>query len=232
MLETLRCSRTHCSLNIANISSDRDTMSLAYVPTLFDPLTIGSLHEAFERAARNAMAAGFDGVTIHGANGYLLDQFLQDGSNHRTDAYGGSVENRARLMLEVTDAVAAVWGPERVGMHLAPRSPSNSVSDSNPAMTFGYVARELGRRGLGFLFGKFHGCYAICPAGAGSLARLACLYRRAAPATTAGKASKARIVAVDRPAFSITPPSTAPKMPPSRPMPSIQPTPEARAWVG
>jgi 2,4-dienoyl-CoA reductase-like NADH-dependent reductase (Old Yellow Enzyme family) len=113
---------------------------------------LAGIVEAFAEAARNALAAGFDGVTLHGANGYLLDQFLQDGSNRRTDTYGGPVENRARLMLEVTDAVTAVWGPQRVGMHLAPRSPSHSVSDSDPAHTFGYVARELGSRHLGFLF--------------------------------------------------------------------------------
>ena len=77
--------------------------------------------EAFRKGARNAKAAGFDGVEIYGANGYLLDQFLQDGSNKRTDRYGGSIENRARLMLEVTDAVVSVWGAGRVGMHLAPR---------------------------------------------------------------------------------------------------------------
>jgi 2,4-dienoyl-CoA reductase-like NADH-dependent reductase (Old Yellow Enzyme family) len=119
------------------------------------PLTraeIGAVADAFGRAARNAKDAGFDGVTIHGANGYLLDQFLQDGTNKRSDEYGGSIENRARLMLWVADAVAKVWGPQRVGMHLAPRSPSHSVSDSDPAQTFGYVARELGRRRLGFLF--------------------------------------------------------------------------------
>ncbi|PWK37467.1 alkene reductase [Cupriavidus plantarum] len=106
----------------------------------------------FARGAANAKAAGFDGVTIHAANGYLLDQFLQDGSNQRTDAYGGPVENRARLLLEVADAVAAVWGPGRVGVHLAPRSPSHSMADSNPSATFGYVARELGQRKIGFLF--------------------------------------------------------------------------------
>ena len=78
--------------------------------------------EAYGKGAENALAAGFDGVEIHGANGYLLDQFLQDGSNKRTDAYGGPIENRARLMLEVTDAVVSVWGPGRVGMHLAPRA--------------------------------------------------------------------------------------------------------------
>jgi 2,4-dienoyl-CoA reductase-like NADH-dependent reductase (Old Yellow Enzyme family) len=107
--------------------------------------------EAYRLGAENAERAGFDGVEIHGANGYLLDQFLQDSSNHRTDEYGGPIENRARLMLEVADAVASVWGPKRVGMHLAPRGDAHSMGDSNPAATFGYVARELGRRGLAFL---------------------------------------------------------------------------------
>jgi 2,4-dienoyl-CoA reductase-like NADH-dependent reductase (Old Yellow Enzyme family) len=101
--------------------------------------------------AENAKLAGFDGVEIHGANGYLLDQFLQDGSNHRTDAYGGSVENRARLLLEVTDAVVGIWGRGRVGVHLAPRGGNGGISDSNPRETFSYVARELGKRRIAFL---------------------------------------------------------------------------------
>ncbi len=106
---------------------------------------------AFRKGAENAKLAGFDGVEIHGANGYLLDQFLQDGSNHRTDIYGGSIENRARLMLEVTDACIAVWGAGRVGMHLAPRRDSHDMGDSDPKATFGYVARELGKRGIAFI---------------------------------------------------------------------------------
>ena len=107
--------------------------------------------EAFHKGALNAKAAGFDGVEIHGANGYLLDQFLQDTSNQRTDAYGGSIENRARLMLEVADAVASVWGAGRVGMHLAPRADVHDMGDSDLPATFGYVARELGKRKLAFL---------------------------------------------------------------------------------
>jgi len=90
-------------------------------------------------------------VELHGANGYLLDQFLQDGANRRTDDYGGSVENRARLMLEAVDAAVSVWGADRVGLHLAPRGDSHDMKDSDPAATFGYVAREAGRRGLAFL---------------------------------------------------------------------------------
>ncbi|RTL85063.1 MAG: alkene reductase [Hyphomicrobiales bacterium] len=112
--------------------------------------------EAYRRGAENARAAGFDGVEIHGANGYLLDQFLQDGANKRTDRYGGSIENRARLMLEVTDAVVEVWGRGRVGMHLAPRGDAQSMGDSDPKATFGYVARELGRRGIAFICAREH----------------------------------------------------------------------------
>ena len=107
--------------------------------------------EEFRQGAQNAKEAGFDGVEIHGANGYLLDQFLHSGSNHRTDQYGGSLENRARLMLEVADAVSSVWGAGRVGMHLAPRGDVMSMDDANPAETFLYVARELGLRKLAFL---------------------------------------------------------------------------------
>jgi len=106
---------------------------------------------AYRKGAVNAKLAGFDGVEVHGANGYLLDQFLQDGSNKRTDAYGGAIENRARLLLEVTDACIDVWGAGRVGVHLAPRRDSHDMSDSTPAETFGYVARELGKRGIAFI---------------------------------------------------------------------------------
>lgn len=106
---------------------------------------------AYRTGAENAQRAGFDGVEIHGANGYLLDQFLQDKTNRRTDAYGGPVENRARLMLEVADAVIAVWGADRVGMHLAPRGNAHDMGDSDPLGTFRYVAGELGRRRLAFI---------------------------------------------------------------------------------
>lgn len=120
-------------------------------PRALEREEIPGIIEAFRRGAENAMAAGFDGVEIHGANGYLPDQFLQDKTNHRTDDYGGSIENRARLMLEVTDAAISVWGASRVGMHLAPRCDIHDMGDSDPAATFGYVARELGRRGLAFI---------------------------------------------------------------------------------
>ncbi len=99
----------------------------------------------YKRAAENAIDAGFDGVEIHGANGYLLDQFLRDGSNQRGDAYGGSVKNRARLMLEVTEAVCGAAGAERVGIRLSPLQPFNDMRDSNPEATFSYVVEQLNR---------------------------------------------------------------------------------------
>ena len=121
------------------------------VPRALETEEVVEVVEAFRKGAANAKAAGFDGVEVHGANGYLIDQFLQDGSNKRTDRYGGSIENRARLMLEVTDAVISVWGAGRVGMHLAPRGDAHDMGDSDLATTFGYVAAELGRRKLAFL---------------------------------------------------------------------------------
>ena len=107
--------------------------------------------EDYRNGARNAKLAGFDGVEIHGANGYLLDQFLQDNSNNRTDEYGGSIENRARLMLEVTQAIIDVWGANHVGMHLAPRCDAQSMGDSQPLQTFSYIARELGKLNIAFI---------------------------------------------------------------------------------
>ncbi len=120
-------------------------------PRALETEEIPGIVEAYRRGAENALEAGFDGVELHGANGYLLDQFLQDSSNHRTDEYGGSIENRARLLLEATDAAISVWGASRVGVHLAPRGDSHSMGDSDPLATFGYVARELGRRKIAFL---------------------------------------------------------------------------------
>jgi len=112
---------------------------------------IPGLIEDYRRAARNAIAAGFDGVQIHAANGYLIDQFLRDGSNHRDDAYGGSPENRARLLLEVTRAVADEIGSERTAVRLSPNGDSQGVIDSDPETLFALVARELGRIGIAFL---------------------------------------------------------------------------------
>lgn len=120
-------------------------------PRALDLAELPGIVADFERGARNALEAGFDGVEIHGANGYLLDQFLQDGTNKRHDAYGGPVQNRARLLLEVVDACVNVWGAQRVGVHLSPRGGAHSISDSSPAAVFGHVAAELGQRGLAFL---------------------------------------------------------------------------------
>ncbi len=117
---------------------------------------IPGILEAYRKGAENAQRAGFDGVEIHGANGYLLDQFLQDKTNHRTDEYGGPVENRARLMLEVTDLAISVWGADRVGMHLAPRGDAHDMGDSNPLATFRHVARELGGRKIAFIAAREH----------------------------------------------------------------------------
>lgn len=120
-------------------------------PRALETHEIAGIVEAYRKGAENAREAGFDGVEIHGANGYLLDQFLQDSTNRRTDPYGGSLENRARLMLEVTDAAMGIWGAGRVGVHLAPRADSHDMGDSNRAETFGYVAEELGKRGIAFI---------------------------------------------------------------------------------
>jgi N-ethylmaleimide reductase len=97
----------------------------------------------FRQAAENARTAGFDGVELHGASGYLLDQFLRDGTNQRTDTYGGSIANRARLPLEVAEAVIEVWGPDRVGYRISPHSSFNSMADTNPVETFSYLAEQL-----------------------------------------------------------------------------------------
>jgi 2,4-dienoyl-CoA reductase-like NADH-dependent reductase (Old Yellow Enzyme family) len=125
-------------------------------PRALETREVKDVVEAFRRGAQNAQAAGFDGVELHGANGYLLDQFLQDGANHRTDEYGGPIENRARLMLEAADAAISVFGPARVGMHLAPRGDTHGISDSNLTATFSYIAGELGRRKIAFIAAREH----------------------------------------------------------------------------
>lgn len=125
-------------------------------PRALDTDEIPGIVAAYRKGAENAKRAGFDGVEVHGANGYLLDQFLQDSTNRRTDIYGGSIENRARLLLEVTDACIDVWGADRVGVHLAPRGDSHTMGDSDPAATFGYVARELGKRKIAFIAAREH----------------------------------------------------------------------------
>jgi len=105
----------------------------------------------FVHAARNAIAAGFDGIQIHGANGYLIDQFLRDGSNKREDAYGGSVENRARLLIEVTQAIAEAIGADRTSVRVSPNGDTQGVIDSNPEALYAHVARELDKIGIAFL---------------------------------------------------------------------------------
>jgi N-ethylmaleimide reductase len=120
-------------------------------PRALETEEIPGIIEQYRQGAENTLAAGFDGVEIHGANGYLLDQFLHDGSNQRTDQYGGSIENRARLLMEVTEAITSVWGAERVGVRLSPSSTFNSIYDSNPEALFSYVANALDLFGLAYL---------------------------------------------------------------------------------
>jgi len=120
-------------------------------PRALETREIPGIVEQFRKGAENAKAAGFDGVELHGANGYLLDQFLRDGSNQRTDAYGGSLTKRMRLPLEVAEAVAEVFGVNRVGYKLSPYFAMFSMSDSNPIGTFTAFAHELGKLGLGYL---------------------------------------------------------------------------------
>ncbi len=121
------------------------------VPHALSDAEIAGIVDEFRRGAANAIRAGFDGVEIHGANGYLIDQFLRDGANQRTDAYGGSVENRARFALEVVDAVVAEIGAGRVGIRLSPVTPSNGISGSDPQAVFGYLVEELNKRGIAFI---------------------------------------------------------------------------------
>jgi len=125
--------KTFVNGTFADVSEPR-ALELSEIPGIID---------GFKRGAANAIAAGFDGVEIHGANGYLLDQFAKDGTNKRTDAYGGSIENRARLMLEVSKAVTAEVGSERTGIRISPVTPANDVSDSNPQPLFDYIVDGL-----------------------------------------------------------------------------------------
>ncbi len=121
------------------------------VPRALETSEIAGVVEAFRLGAQNAKDAGFDGVEIHGANGYLPDQFLQSSTNLRTDEYGGSIENRARFLLEIVDAAVEVWGSGRVGVHLSPRGDAHDMGDSDTSATFGYVAQQLGNRQIAFL---------------------------------------------------------------------------------
>ncbi|MDB5773596.1 MAG: N-ethylmaleimide reductase [Burkholderia sp.] len=120
-------------------------------PRPLETSEIPGIVEEFRQGAKNAKAAGFDGVEVHGANGYLLDQFLEDGTNQRTDQYGGSLENRARLLFEVIDAVTGVWGSDRVGVRLSPGGTFNDMCDCHPQETFGYVVRRLAKMKLAYL---------------------------------------------------------------------------------
>ncbi|HXG84425.1 MAG TPA: alkene reductase [Pyrinomonadaceae bacterium] len=120
-------------------------------PRALDLEEIPGIVEYFRTGAENAKKAGFDGVEIHGANGYLLDQFLEDGTNKRTDEYGGAIENRARLLLEVVDEAIKIWGANRVGVRLSPAGSFSDMSDSNQSETFGYVAEKLGERKIAYL---------------------------------------------------------------------------------
>ena len=120
-------------------------------PRALETNEIHGIVEDYRKAAKSALDAGFDGVEIHSANGYLLDEFLRDGTNKRTDTYGGSFENRVRILLEVTEAVVAVWGAERVGIRLSPSGTFNDMTDSDPETFFVYLLGQLNRFGLAYL---------------------------------------------------------------------------------
>jgi N-ethylmaleimide reductase len=125
--------------------------AIGSTPRAIELSEIPGLVDEYRRGAEQAKAAGFDGVEVHGANGYLIDQFLQDNSNRRTDAYGGSVENRTRFLLDVVEAVTPVWGADRVGVRIGPSNKFGGMGDSAPGVTFPYVARALARYGLAYL---------------------------------------------------------------------------------
>lgn len=120
-------------------------------PRALETAEIAGIVADFKKAAENARAAGFDGVEVHGANGYLINQFLHDGSNRRTDQYGGGIENRARFLLEIVDEVVTVMGADRVGVRLSPWGRNNSQVDSDPLALYSFVCAELGKRGLAYL---------------------------------------------------------------------------------
>jgi N-ethylmaleimide reductase len=133
--------KTFVNGTFADVSEPRE-LTLEEIPGII---------EAFRRGTANALEAGFDGVEIHGANGYLLDQFAKDGTNKRTDAYGGGIENRAKLMLEVAKVVAAEAGPDRTGIRISPVTPANDVSDSNPQPLFDHIVEGLNALKLVYL---------------------------------------------------------------------------------
>ncbi|MGA7431575.1 MAG: alkene reductase [Xanthobacteraceae bacterium] len=128
-----------------------DGMKPFVTPRALETAEIAGIVADYRRGAENAKTAGFDGVELHGANGYLIDQFLRDGSNKRTDRYGGSAANRARLLTEVTEAIVGVWGADRVGVRLSPAAAFNDMADSHPAATFSTAVNELNRFGLAYL---------------------------------------------------------------------------------
>jgi N-ethylmaleimide reductase len=129
----------------------REGLKPFVTPRALETTEIAGIVEDYRRGARNAKASGFDGVELHGANGYLIDQFLRDGANRRTDRYGGSAENSARFLGEVTEAIVGEWGAERVGVRLSPTNPFNDMADSNPAATFAAAVGALNRFGLAYL---------------------------------------------------------------------------------
>jgi N-ethylmaleimide reductase len=139
------------------ITADYKTMAAdgkpaAYeTPRALETAEVAGVVEAFRQAARNAQAAGFDGVEVHGANGYLIEQFLQSRSNQRTDQYGGSIENRVRFLLEVTQAVIEVWGADRVGVRLSPYGVANDSGEADPMPLYTHAIQSLNRLGLAYL---------------------------------------------------------------------------------
>ena len=120
-------------------------------PRALETDEIAGIVADYASAAESARQAGFDGVEIHAANGYLIDQFLRDGTNKRNDAYGGAIENRTRFALEVADAIVKVWGKSRVGVRIAPVSPANDIQDSNPSALFGHLVEKFDQRGLAYI---------------------------------------------------------------------------------
>lgn len=137
-----------CAGQVSLLRPKRDYV----VPRALHAEEIPRIVQDFADAAGHARDAGFDGIEIHAANGYLIDQFLQDGTNKRQDNYGGSIENRARFLMDIVDACSGVWGAGRIGVHLSPFGTAHDIHDSDPRALFGYVAHQLGERGVGFLF--------------------------------------------------------------------------------
>src|SRR5215831_16441399 len=120
-------------------------------PRALETAEIPAIVEKYAQAARNALVAGFDGVEVHAANGYLIDQFLRDRTNKRTDHYGGSIANRSRFLMEVVDAVSTAAGAERTGVRISPQNTQNDIADSDPQILFNYVAEQLSGKGLAYL---------------------------------------------------------------------------------